>query len=149
MAGSLHIHPDKMTDLLMTMQQMGLLHLEGGRIALTDAGRTAALQIIRAHHLWEHYLAHETGFTETDWHFQAEQHEHKLTPEQANKLAAQLNYPSHDPHGDPIPNASGHMVAHGGQPLTASLPGTPLRIVHIEDEPEVIYAQLVAENLHH
>jgi DtxR family Mn-dependent transcriptional regulator len=136
-----------MTALLMMMQKMGLLHLQEGQIALTVAGQTAALQIIRAHRLWEHYLAQETGFAELDWHDQAEQHEHRLTPAQADTLAAQLNYPSHDPHGDPIPTATGHVVAHGGQPLTAMPLGVPVRIVHLEDEPEVIYAQLVAEDL--
>ncbi|RMF03017.1 MAG: ferrous iron transport protein A, partial [Chloroflexi bacterium] len=54
----------------------------------------------------------------------------------------------HDPHGDPIPMASGEFVPHGGQPLTALAAGDLARIVHIEDEPPVVYAQLVAEGLY-
>jgi DtxR family Mn-dependent transcriptional regulator len=63
-------------------------------------------------------------------------------------LAARLGHPTHDPHGDPIPTANGHWTPHGGQPLTSLVEGQPARIVHLEDEPPVVYAQLVAEELY-
>jgi len=147
-AGALHINLNETAELLTRMQANGLLRLEQGEIRLTPQGREAALHIIRAHRLWERYLAEETGVAEMEWHGQAEQFEHRLSPDQVNALAAQLGHPTHDPHGDPIPTAAGDLVKHGGRPLTALPIDTPATIVHLEDEPEVVYAQLVAEGLH-
>jgi DtxR family Mn-dependent transcriptional regulator len=74
--------------------------------------------------------------------------EHKLTVAETDQLAASLGHPTHDPHGDPIPSSRGDLRSHGGIPLTDLGLQTPARIVHIEDEPEVIYAQIIAEDLH-
>ena len=111
-------------------------------------GKRTATQIVRAHRMWERYLADSTGFEESDWHQQAERLEHKLSEEEVNRLAASLGHPTHDPHGDPIPTRRGELVSHGGIPLSDLALGTLSRIVHIEDEPDVIYAQIVAEDLH-
>jgi DtxR family Mn-dependent transcriptional regulator len=78
----------------------------------------------------------------------AERQEHSLSPEEADALAMQLGNPSHDPHGDPIPTASGEISPHGSRLLSAVSVNEAVRIVHIEDEPEAVYAQLVAEGLH-
>jgi DtxR family Mn-dependent transcriptional regulator len=148
LAGELHISTSQAADLVVDLQKQELLGMDAGKLELTPAGHEYALQIIRAHRLWEHYLAQETGFAETDWHLHAEDYEHRLTPEDVNRLAIQLGNPTHDPHGDPIPTAEGEMVYHGGQPLTAFKSGERLQIVHLEDEPEAISAQLAAEELH-
>lgn len=120
---------------------------EAGQYHLTGEGKAYALNVIRAHRLWERHLAEETGWKESEWHTQAERIEHLLTPEQTDALAAQLGHPTHDPHGDPIPTADGQIASPLGQPLTSLAPGLPARIVHIEDEPETVYAQVVALGL--
>jgi DtxR family Mn-dependent transcriptional regulator len=148
LAGAVQIGRDDAARVLTTLQEMGLLTIDQGDFHLTPAGREAALHIIRAHRLWERYLADETGYDEAEWHEQAERLEHTLPPAEVDALAAQLGHPTHDPHGDPIPDAAGQFVAHGGQPLTALAVDVPGQIVHIEDEPEVVYAQLVAEGLY-
>jgi DtxR family Mn-dependent transcriptional regulator len=147
-AGILNLSMDSVVELLTGMEQDNLLEIEQGKIQLTPQGRDLALHIIRAHRLWERYLAEETGYSAADWHSQAERHEHWLSPEQINSLAAHLGNPTHDPHGDPIPTAEGNMMVHGGQPLCSLPINTMARIVHLEDEPEVVYAQLVAEGLY-
>ena len=147
-AGALHTNQDDAATLITAMQASHLLHVTNGEIHLTPQGRNSALHIIRAHRLWEQYLAENTGFNQADWHGQAETFEHHLTPEQADALAMQLGNPTHDPHGDPIPTADGKLVKHGGQPLTAFPLDTPGLIVHLEDEPPIVYAQLAAESLH-
>jgi DtxR family Mn-dependent transcriptional regulator len=148
LAGALQLSTDEAAALLSHMQGLGLVNAAGSDYTLTPGGRDAALHIIRAHRLWERYLADETGFSEQEWHGQAERLEHALQPEQVEALAAQLGHPTHDPHGDPIPDAAGNYVYHGGRPLTALPLDTPARIVHIEDEPETVYAQLAAEGLY-
>jgi DtxR family Mn-dependent transcriptional regulator len=71
-----------------------------------------------------------------------------MTSDQADTLEAQLGNPRYDPHGDPIPTASGDIPARKGQPLTDLSPGRMGQIVHIEDEPGAVYAQLVARGLY-
>lgn len=147
-AGTLQISRDQAAAVIARAEASGLLSSESGTLRLTPDGRSAALHIIRAHRLWERYLADKTGYDEAQWHGQAERLEHSLQPGDADALAASLGHPTHDPHGDPIPDASGQFVAHGGQPLTAVALDQPAQIVHIEDEPEALYAQLVAEGLY-
>ncbi|MBK8905963.1 MAG: metal-dependent transcriptional regulator [Anaerolineaceae bacterium] len=147
-AGALQINTHAATELLADLQASHLVQIGGGSPTLTPTGLESALHIIRAHRLWEHYLAEQTGFAEAEWHSLAEWQEHQLTPEAANALAARLGHPTHDPHGDPIPTAEGSYVRHGGTPLNELPLNSTGRIVHLEDEPEAVYAQLVAEGLH-
>ena len=148
LAGALNISVNQAADILDKIQALNLVRIEGNAFRLTPEGREYALRIIRAHRLWEQYLAEETGFTEAEWHDQAEQYEHLLTANEAQALASQLGNPLYDPHGDPIPTIAGEFKPHQGKPLTSMEVDAPLRIVHIEDEPDAIYAQLVAEGLH-
>jgi len=148
LAGALQISANQAVELVTDMQHKELVNLDGDELHLTPDGRRYALQIIRAHRLWERYLAHETGYKEQEWHDLADRLEHKLAPEEADLLDAELGYPTYDPHGDPIPTADGEMKLHGGEPLTNMPLDQPLTIVHLEDEPEVVYAQLLAEGLY-
>ena len=100
------------------------------------------------HRLWERYLADETSLTETDWHAEAEKKEHRMSEDEANALAAQIGNPNFDPHGDPIPTASGDLPPLIGRPLTDLSEGEMAGIIHVEDEPPTVYSQLVAQGLH-
>ncbi len=148
LAGALSTSLAQASEILALTQARGLLELSENSFSLTDVGKRTATQIVRAHRLWERYLADSTGFDEGDWHQQAERLEHKLSEEEMDRLSASLGHPTHDPHGDPIPTRRGEWVSHGGMPLSDLEVGTPSRIVHIEDEPDVIYAQIVAEELY-
>jgi DtxR family Mn-dependent transcriptional regulator len=147
-AGELQISVNQVAELVEGMEQQGLVALANGDLRLTPAGRDYALHVIRAHRLWERYLADETGYDEVEWHERANYYEHLLTRDSADALSAQLGNPAYDPHGDPIPTSAGEMKPHGGQPLTALVVDQPGRIVHIEDEPEAVYAQILAEGLY-
>jgi DtxR family Mn-dependent transcriptional regulator len=147
-AGVLQTSTNRAGDILAKMEAAGLLNYEEERLILTPKGEGAALHILRAHRLWERYLADKTGFGEAEWHDLAEEREHFLSAEDIDLLSERLGHPTHDPHGDPIPDAAGEYVSHGGKPLPSYECGTRLRIVHVEDEPGMIYAQLVAEGLY-
>jgi DtxR family Mn-dependent transcriptional regulator len=147
LAGAIQISADATVALLNQLQDHELVELDNGGFRLTAKGHAYALHIIRAHRLWERYLADETGYASEAWHDQAEWAEHNLSPAMVEALADELGNPTHDPHGDPIPDATGEMIPHGGQPLTTAEVGAPVRIVHLEDEPEAIFAQLMAEGL--
>jgi DtxR family Mn-dependent transcriptional regulator len=148
-AGALNSTINEIADLLVGMQAHDLITFEGDKLSLTSQGRDYALHVIRAHRLWERYLADKTGVAAADWHSQSERREHVLTRAEADALAMELGHPRFDPHGDPIPTASGDLISAEER---YSLPNFPLhqpaRVVHLEDEPETVYAQLVAEGLY-
>ncbi len=147
-AGALTISSNQAAEIAGQLEQRELLKIESGNFQLTYAGREYALRVIRAHRLYERYLSDRTGYAEVDWHTLAEQHEHRLSPEQTNALATSLGNPSFDPHGDPIPTARGEIATPTGHPLSSLTTGQTAQIVHLEDEPAIIYSQLVAEGLH-
>jgi DtxR family Mn-dependent transcriptional regulator len=144
LAGALEIPAAKAVSLVGRMQEVGLARVADGRILLTDDGRRYALDVIRAHRLWERYLADETGVDPLEWHERAEHKEHKITREEADALAARLGNPRFDPHGDPIPTADGAIYDEDVVRLTSLEPGARAIVTHVEDEPHVVYAQLVA-----
>ena len=148
LAGALQISENRAADLLTAMQNRNLVEVRPDGLQLTTAGLEYALHMVRAHRLWERYLADETGYQALAWHELADQMEHDLTPAAANTLAATLGNPTYDPHGDPIPSAEGDVLISSSQPLTAMQPQQSVRIVHLEDEPAVVYAQLVAEGFY-
>lgn len=148
LAGTIGIPVDQAVQVVEDLDARGLIHQPGQAIELTPEGRRSARHIIRAHRLLERYLAESTGYQSTEWHPQAERLEHSLSAKEADELSAELGHPAVDPHGDPIPTAAGELVGHTGTPLPQARLDIPLRIVHLEDEPQSIYAQLVAEDLH-
>lgn len=130
--------------LVERMQRASLVTVADGRILLSPQGRTYALEIIRAHRLWERYLADETGVDPVRWHAIAEQREHALSRGEADELARRLGNPRFDPHGDPIPTADGEMPQEPAIPLSQLTAGELARVTHVEDEPDAVFAQLVA-----
>lgn len=125
-----------------------LIYFESDVLKLTEKGRDYALRIVRVHRLWERYLADKTGFHKTEWHDRAEMMEHKLSHDDADLLSAKLGHPKFDPHGDPIPTKTGKVAEVTGVELPLLPVGAVGRITHIEDEPDVIYKQILAENIH-
>jgi DtxR family Mn-dependent transcriptional regulator len=74
-------------------------------VRLTAAGEKVALEVIRHHRLLELYLADTLGLHVDSVHDEADRLEHVLSEELEAKIDSALGYPTHDPHGDPIPNA--------------------------------------------
>lgn len=113
-------------------------------IRLTMQGRERAQELIRAHRLWERYLVDREGMPLEVIHAEANIREHEMTPDEVAKLDADLGHPAWDPHGDIIPDAGCRVPPPAGSPLTDCMPGDRLRILHVEDEPPALFAQLVA-----
>lgn len=130
------------------MSDHELISIQGDSVKLTKSGSDYALRIVRAHRLWEKFLAEKTGFKESEWHERAERMEHELSKVDADILSSQLGNPQFDPHGDPIPTNTGKIAKIKGIPVSELPIGTIGRIVHIKDKPEIIYKQILAENIH-
>ncbi|WKD85580.1 Iron-dependent repressor IdeR [Polaribacter huanghezhanensis] len=125
-----------------------LIYMDGDSYKLSELGNEHALQIVRAHRLWEKYLSEKTGFDKQEWHERAEKKEHELSIEETNKLAELLGNPKYDPHGDPIPTKSGKIALKKGVSLSTLPVKSVGKIIHIEDEPDIIYRQILAEKIH-
>ena len=147
LAGALGVSLDRVTGVVEDLQRRHLLELPGSQMQLTADGRSYALNVIRAHRLWEQHLAERTGVAEDEWHRRAERQEHFISPAEADFLDAQLGHPVFDPHGDPIPTADGDMARPESVSIAAVGPNRCARIVHIEDEPDAVYAQIRAVGL--
>ncbi|MEW6321825.1 MAG: metal-dependent transcriptional regulator [Acidobacteriota bacterium] len=146
-AGALGLRDRDVVTLLGRMQTQGLVVARGQEFQLTPEGERLALQIVRAHRLLERYFADEARLPLQAVHAAAERDEHRLSPRDVDRLSALLGHPSVDPHGDPIPERDGSMAPPSGTPATEWPADRTGRIVHLEDEPELSYAQIVAEGL--
>jgi DtxR family Mn-dependent transcriptional regulator len=147
LGGALRLDDRRLMQLLGRMQQQDLVRASGQGFQLTSEGERVARQIVRAHRLLERYFADEARLPLADVHAVAERHEHALTRDQIDALDASLGHPRLDPHGDPIPGRDGALAPAGDTPLTAWPLDTFGRVVHLEDEPPLAYAQILAEGL--
>lgn len=90
---------------------------------LNELGKREALRIIRRHRLWEYFLVEKLGMEWNKVHEVAEELEHVSSPELIKRLDEFLEYPTADPHGDPIPTESGEITLH----QQVALPNFPLK----------------------
>jgi len=105
LAERLGVSPGTVTAMLKRMSEMGLVDHEPYRgVKLTPAGNRIALEVIRHHRLLESYLAEALGMPWDRVHDEAEVLEHYISEELEERIAAALGDPTHDPHGDPIPD---------------------------------------------
>jgi DtxR family transcriptional regulator, Mn-dependent transcriptional regulator len=147
LGGALRLNDRRLMQLLERMQQQKLVTARGEEFELTAEGERVARQIVRAHRLLERYFADEARLPLRDIHAAAERGEHTLTTDQVDALAASLGHPRLDPHGDPIPGRDGSIAPAGDIPVTAWPAEQFGRITHLEDEPPLAYAQILAEGL--
>lgn len=96
------------TDMIKKLAEKKLLVYEKYRgVALTEKGRKIAIDVVRKHRLWECFLHDKLKFGWDEVHEIAEQLEHIDSALLVDKLDEFLGYPTHDPHGDPIPTRNG------------------------------------------
>jgi DtxR family Mn-dependent transcriptional regulator len=86
-----------------------VLYIKYQGVTLTEFGKKTAANIVRKHRLWEVFLVEKLNFSWDEVHDVAEQLEHIKSPKLINQLDALLGFPTHDPHGDPIPDKDGHV----------------------------------------
>jgi DtxR family Mn-dependent transcriptional regulator len=148
LAGTLGLSRQSVLHLIGQLESQQLIQSRGSQLQLTPEGERWALHVVRAHRLWERYLADEARMPLEQVHVEAHRREHTLTDEQLDDLDATLGHPTRDPHGDPIPSRDGRLSKESGTPLTAWKPQALGRIVHLEDEPAIAFAQILAAGLH-
>ncbi|WP_310377358.1 metal-dependent transcriptional regulator [Flavobacterium sp.] len=99
------------TDMLKKLAEKDLINYKKYQgVSLTENGKLAAKMIVRKHRLWEVFLVEKLDFSWDEVHDIAEQLEHIKSEKLINKLDDFLENPTEDPHGDPIPDASGRII---------------------------------------
>jgi DtxR family Mn-dependent transcriptional regulator len=108
-------------------------------VVLTDKGERVALEVIRHHRLLEQYLAETLGVSIDAVHEEADRLEHALSEELEARIDATLGYPTHDPHGDPIPDADLKLEPSTLTPLSTLEAGDEATISRVPDgDPELL-----------
>lgn len=99
------------TDMLRKLADKDLINYKKYQgVSLTEKGKLSAKMIVRKHRLWEVFLLEKLDFPWDEVHDIAEQLEHIKSEKLINKLDDFLGNPTEDPHGDPIPDASGRII---------------------------------------
>ena len=106
LAALLEVRPASVSGMLRKLSALGLVEHERYRgVRLTERGRKVALEVIRHHRLVELFLVESLGMAWDEVHDEAEVLEHALSEELEARIDESLGFPTHDPHGDPIPGA--------------------------------------------
>jgi len=102
-------------------------------VSLTTDGKRVAVNIIRKHRLWEVFLVDKLNFTWDQVHDVAEQLEHIKSQKLIDELDAFLDFPTHDPHGDPIPDKHGKFEHVEKTSLSSAKEGVSYVCVGVND----------------
>ena len=101
-----HVSPASASAMVKKLAALDLVeHTPYRGVRLTAAGEQVAIEVIRHHRLVELYLAETLGVDVDDVHDEADRLEHVLSEELEARIDRALGFPTHDPHGDPIPDA--------------------------------------------
>lgn len=109
---------------------------------LTALGMRAALEVVRHHRILETYLATRLGMSWDEVHREAEVLEHHVSPDVAERMAAALGHPEHDPHGHPIPSAAGVVAAVAVRPLSGLVAGAAAVVARVDDRDDELLRYL-------
>ncbi|MCG9879295.1 MAG: metal-dependent regulator [Bacteroidia bacterium] len=110
-ATSIQTKAASVTDMIKKLSDKKLLKYEKYKgVELTNLGKKIAIETVRKHRLWETFLHDKLKFAWDEVHDIAEQLEHIKSSELIDKLDEYLGFPTHDPHGDPIPGRNGVII---------------------------------------
>ncbi|MEM1095595.1 MAG: metal-dependent transcriptional regulator [Bacteroidota bacterium] len=140
-ARALDVSAASVTNMVKRLDQLGLATYQSYKgVTLTEAGEKIALEIIRHHRLLELYLKEMLGYSWDKIHDEAEHLEHHISEEFETKIEEMLGYPTHDPHGDPIPTRDGQIAATATDPLSDVGSGETVMIHRVSDaNPDLLH----------
>jgi len=123
------------TTMVRALADSGLVVYEPREgVKLTSGGEQLALHVLRRHRLVESFLVEVLGMDWAEVHPEAEELEHAISDKVLEKIDAFLKHPSADPHGDPIPNAKGHIANDAMHKLSEAKIGVKSQIVRVTDQ---------------
>lgn len=145
-SNSMKVQPGTATSMMKTLVDSGLVIYEPRQgVRLTEGGNKLALHILRSHRLLELFLVKTLGYDWSEVHEEAEMLEHVSSEKLLARIDSLLGYPDTDPHGDPIPDASGAISPPQGVTSSDTLSSKKYKLVRVSNqEPE--FLQVLAEH---
>jgi DtxR family Mn-dependent transcriptional regulator len=146
-AERLGVRPPSATAMVKKLAALGLAeHAPYKGVELTPAGERVALEVIRHHRLLEQYLAQALGLPLDEVHTEADRLEHALSEELEARIDRSLGFPTHDPHGDPIPDRKLKLDRSKLRTLASLDPGdeATIRRVPSDDDELLRYLKTLA-----
>jgi DtxR family Mn-dependent transcriptional regulator len=141
-----NVKPASATSMIQRLARLNLVRYEKHYgVTLTEAGEKLALEVIRHHRLLELYLIEALGFTWDEVHEQADILEHVISEKMEERIAAVLNHPEFDPHGDPIPSKDGVLIQVETQLLSTLQVGDSACVSRIPDDSNSELLRYLAE----
>jgi DtxR family Mn-dependent transcriptional regulator len=116
-------------------------------ISLTKKGLDVAIRMVRAHRIWEVFLTQKLGYSWEEVHEDAEMLEHATTEDVLNRLYHYLGEPKYCQHGNPIPNAEGHIEDSVNLRLSDMSIGDTFELLRVLDHKELLI-YLNEQNMH-
>jgi DtxR family transcriptional regulator, Mn-dependent transcriptional regulator len=140
LAERMHVSAPSATAMMKRLAEHGLVERAAYRgVVLTDKGRLCALEVLRHHRLLERYLADSLGLSLDEVHAEADRLEHALSEELEARIDAALGYPTHDPHGDPIPDSALRIAATTSRSVADLATGDTAVVARVPDaDPELL-----------
>jgi DtxR family Mn-dependent transcriptional regulator len=140
LADRLSVTPGSASAMVKKLADLGLCdHVPYRGTSLTESGERLALEVLRHHRLLETYLVEQLGVPWDRVHEEAEKLEHVLSEYLEQRIAAKLGDPTHDPHGDPIPDASLAIAEDPTAALHDMTPGQCGVFIRVSDsDPEML-----------
>jgi DtxR family Mn-dependent transcriptional regulator len=140
LAEKLGVSASTASESIRKLAEQGLVnHEKYGAVTLTDAGRKAALAMVRRHRLMETFLVNELGYGWDEVHDEAEVLEHAVSDRLIARIDAKLGFPQRDPHGDPIPGSDGQVPTPPARQLWSCADGDVGIVARISDkDPEML-----------
>ena len=134
LAARMGVSAPSATAMTKRLAELGLVERAPYRgVVLTAAGRRAALEVLRHHRLLERYLSETLGLPLEEVHAEADRLEHALSEELEGRIDAALGFPTHDPHGDPIPSRELELPAVEDRTLASLEPGERTTVTRVPD----------------
>ncbi|MCA9866082.1 MAG: metal-dependent transcriptional regulator [Anaerolineales bacterium] len=134
-AAARRVKPASATSMIQRLAKLHLVNYEKHYgVTLTATGDKLALEVIRHHRLLELYLMEALGFSWDEVHEQADILEHVISEKLEERIAAALNHPEFDPHGDPIPALDGTIAVIDTTALADMPAGARARVSRIPDD---------------
>ena len=147
-AEALDVQPASVTGMVKRLADSGLVeHIPYKGVRLTEQGVRDALRVLRRHRILETYLCERLAYAWDDVHEEAERLEHAASEELIEKMAAALGFPSHDPHGAPIPTRGGDIESADLSTLADARPGDRVRIRAVRDQDSADLRSMAEEGL--
>ena len=147
-AKKLHTKPSSVTDMIQKLAEKEFVNYEKYKgVSLTQSGKKIAVEIVRKHRLWEVFLVNKLHYNWDEVHDMAEQLEHIKSESLVGRLEAFLEYPKHDPHGDPIPDENGNIALHKKVMLSSMESNTSCIIIGVQDSSSAFLKFLDSANI--